>query len=102
MQGDFADLNRAMCDYYTANKDRVMQGSTRLIQLGVYNIEIRLNGTGGSIVSSLGGGANHQYSAAINGMESLLLALACSGVDVTTPKVKEAIETTVDAISNQY
>lgn len=37
----------------------------------------------------------------IDGLEALILACACSGVDVQSPEFLEAIETAVDAISNQ-
>ncbi len=41
-------------------------------------------------------------TAAIDGMESLILALACAGQDVKSPQFIEAIQTTLDAIGNQY
>ena len=39
---------------------------------------------------------------ALNGVESLLLALATAGVDVSTPQFMEAVETAVESISNNY
>ncbi len=42
------------------------------------------------------------YKAAVDTLESLILALACQGVDVTTDAFKEAIDTTIDAIANNY
>jgi hypothetical protein len=41
-----------------------------------------------------------QLNAAIDGMESLILAMACNGVDITTEKMKQAICTAVEAINN--
>jgi len=43
-----------------------------------------------------------QYNAAIDGIESLLLAMACIGVDLNDLKIIEAIETAVDACSNNF
>ena len=58
----------------------------------------------GSIVSDLREpktAANRQYNAAIDGLESLILAHACAGVDVESPAYVEGIETAVDAIANR-
>ena len=46
--------------------------------------------------------ARAEYNAAIDGMESFLLALACAGVDVLDPAFKVAINTAVDAIANHF
>ena len=56
----------------------------------------------GSIVSDLEPktAANRQYNAAIDGLESLILAHAFAGVDVESPAYLEGIETAVDAIAN--
>lgn len=45
-----------------------------------------------------------QYNAALDGLESLLLALVGAGVidQQEDPKVNEAIQTTLDAIVNTY
>lgn len=42
------------------------------------------------------------YNTAIDGMESLVLALACEGFEVISPKFMSAIQTTVDAIGNHF
>ncbi len=41
-----------------------------------------------------------EYNAAIDGLESLILAHACAGVDVASKKYVEGIETALDAILN--
>ena len=46
--------------------------------------------------------ANRQYNAAVDGLESLILAHACAGVDVESPAYVEGIETAVDAIANHF
>lgn len=40
------------------------------------------------------------YHAAIDTLESFLLALACAGYDMNDSKMKEAIQTTIDSIDN--
>jgi hypothetical protein len=40
------------------------------------------------------------YNAVINGIESFLLALACEGVDISTPAFGVALQTAVDAAAN--
>jgi hypothetical protein len=58
----------------------------------------------GSITSDLRAprtAANRQFNAAIDGLESLILAHACAGIDVESPAYIEGIETAVEAIANQ-
>lgn len=42
-----------------------------------------------------------EYDAAIDGMESLILALACAGVDLNAPLAQEAVETAFESIVNR-
>lgn len=42
------------------------------------------------------------YNAAVDGMESLLLALACTGINVTEVRYQQAVQTVLDAIGNHY
>jgi hypothetical protein len=44
--------------------------------------------------------AQRPYNAAIDGLESLILAQACAGVDIETPAYLEGVETAVEAIFN--
>lgn len=37
----------------------------------------------------------------IDALESLLLSLACEGVDISTPAFEVAVQTSLDAIGNQ-
>ena len=46
--------------------------------------------------------ADRLGNAAIDGLESLILAHACAGIDVESPAYVEGIETAVDAISHQF
>lgn len=46
------------------------------------------------------GAADRLYNAAIDSLESLILAHACAGIDVASPAYIEGIETAVEAIGN--
>ena len=80
------------------------------IQLPCYGITITLvreNGAdkpgSGAITSDLraaGTAVNRQFNAAIDGLEALILAHACAGVDVESPAYVEGVETAVEAIAN--
>jgi len=83
----------------------------RKIKLPCYGITVTLarenaveEPGAGSIVSDLreaDTAANRQYNSAIDGLEALILAHACAGVDVESPAYLEGIETAVDAIGNR-
>ena len=85
----------------------------RTIRLPCFGVTIRLdrNNTvqtsgAGTIASDLKVSGNtavdREYSAAIDGLESLILAHACAGVDVKSPAYVEGIETAVEAIANHF
>ena len=84
---------------------------TRVIRLPCFGIEIRLvwengpeNPGEGTITSDLRDQGDaievRQYNAAIDSLESLILAHACAGVDVESPAYVEGLETAVEAIGN--
>jgi hypothetical protein len=91
-----------------AASDRVV---ARKIQLPCFGITVTLareNGVeepgSGSIVSDLREpetAANRRYNSAVDGLEALILAHACAGIDVESPAYLEGIETAVDAIANR-
>lgn len=73
------------------------------IKLPSYGIEVCISGDGatGSIKSDLHDkGVGKDYNHAIDGLESLILAHACAGIDIESPAYLEGIETAVDAITN--
>ena len=79
----------------------------RIIRLPVGGMEIHLQrentdekSGGGSITSQLKEPGNDFYNAAIDGMESLILAHACAGIDVRSPAYIKGIETAIDAVAN--
>ena len=88
----------------------------KTIKLPVHGIEITLGDkdpesttgayNGGSLTSNLfeSGAYAHLSQSEIrrewDAVESFLLALAVAGVDVESPAVLEALETTVEAVSN--
>ena len=57
---------------------------------------------GGTIKSNLhdDAGDSEEYDGAMHGIESLVLALACAGVDVQTSVFKEALEGAIEACAN--
>jgi hypothetical protein len=85
----------------------------RTIVLPCFGIVIRLAeatpsrpSLAGEITSDLhkgdsGGEDDSQYEAAIDGIESLILAHACAGMDITAPAYIEGIETAVEAASSR-
>jgi hypothetical protein len=83
----------------------------RTIQLPCFGITVRLDrpntaktlGTG-MVVSDLKGpgktAVQRLFNSAVDGLESLILAHACAGVDIESPAYIEGIETAVEAIAN--
>ena len=84
------------------------------IELGIGGIVLECNAdhmmfnSGATITSDLHTFENRddveeaKYNAAIDGLESLILAHACANVDVTSRDYKYGIEVALDAISNKY
>jgi hypothetical protein len=72
----------------------------KTITLPVYGIVVTLGDGGGSITSELHEDVEpNEYNAAIDGVESLILAHACAGVNVESSGYLEGIETAVNAIA---
>lgn len=76
-----------------------------VIDLKCYGIIVTLDGRGeGSIVSDLketdGPQINMEFNAAMDGIESLVLAQACMGCDIASPAYLEALESAVEACTN--
>jgi len=81
----------------------------KIINLPVYGIVVELFpdiNAGG--ISSTGLKTIHNdegdelYNAAMDGIESMILAHACAGVDISSPKYLEGIETAVNACANNF
>jgi len=82
------------------------------IKLPCYGIVVHTDGEGaGSITSDLHDTLESnpelaetldEYNAAIDGLESLILAHACAGIDITSPAYLEGIETAEAAIGNNF
>jgi len=84
-----------------------------MIHLPCFSITIRLERintaktpAAGAIVSDLKSpgktAVDRRYNAAVDGLESLILAQACAGVDVKSPAYLEGIETAVETIANHF
>ncbi len=85
----------------------------REIRLPCYGITIRLHrpnsahrpgaGTIATDLKTLGkAAADKQYNAAIDGLESLILAHVCAGINVESPAYVEGVEMALDAIANHF
>ena len=78
----------------------------RTIKTNVFGITVYIDEAGGGkIVSELkdeSDNDNVQYASAIDAVESLILAHACAGIDITSPAYLEGVETTIETISNLY
>jgi hypothetical protein len=77
----------------------------KIINLPIYGIRVTIDKDGcGTITSDLETKEkaieDKDYNSAMDGIESLLLACACSGVNIETPAFLEAIETAVESCSN--
>lgn len=82
-----------------------MSVATKRIDFGGHYIEIELDGEGsGNLTSNLKDVISldliNGYELAIDGLEALVLAQACAGIDVTTKEYARALEVAVEAISN--
>jgi hypothetical protein len=67
-----------------------------------FNLSVDTDTKQGSIGSNAieGEDPNPEYEAAIDAIESLILAHACSGIPVTCPEYIEGIYTTLEALAN--
>ncbi len=72
------------------------------IETGVYGIIVSCAADGSGTISSdlHSPSSGPEFLAAIDALESLVLAHACSGIDICSPAYLEGIETAVDAITN--
>lgn len=79
----------------------------RIITLPIYGIIVTFFvGGSATIKSDLHDGTaqtiHAQYDAAMNAVESMILAHAVAGIDIESPAYLEGIETAVDKIFNEY
>ena len=78
------------------------------IELPLYGIKVTLENLNeteelsGTITSDLHTKQSEDelYNSSMDGIESLILACACSGIDIETPAFLEAIETAVESCAN--
>lgn len=77
---------------------------SKLITLPCYGIVVEVEGKGGRITSCLHDKNderdNDEYNAGMDAIESLILAHACSGVDIESRTYIEGIHTAVEACAN--
>lgn len=78
----------------------------REIKLPCFGIKVELTNDGAVTISSdlfegFGMG-DHEVTCALDGIESIILAHACAGVDITTDAYIEGIETAVQTVMDRW
>lgn len=89
---------------YLKRDENLSTNTSREIRLAAYDIVIALLPQGGGVIESSlhGDDDSSEATAALDGLESMILAHAVAGIDVSLPAYLEGIETAVDAIWNRY
>ncbi len=77
------------------------------IELPCFGIIVIVNNGRGTITSTglitkYNDDEDKEYDAAMNGIESMILAHACAGVNINTPEYIEGIETAVNSCVHNY
>ena len=81
------------------------------IDLGGHQIEVKLDGKGGGKLTSTlkdleaaeqGDDDVIEYNIAIDGLEALVLAQACAGVNIQTQEYTNAVAVAVEAIQHEF
>lgn len=75
------------------------------IELKDFGVIVEVDGGAGTITSTLKDNDlehDDHYNVAIDAVESMILSCACAGVDIKSSQFTEALQTTLDAIYNQY
>lgn len=80
-----------------------MAGTFKEIQLPVHGIcvTVYLDGSG-TISSELGTGSDQSDKAIVDTIESLVLALACAGVDIASPEFVAGLSSGIESVSNKW
>jgi hypothetical protein len=78
-----------------------------VIELPIFGIVVTLIDGGGSITTTELQTEHHDeedelYNAAMDGIESMILAHACAGIDITTPAYIIGIKDAVNACAHNY
>lgn len=89
------------------NNPSVPAPELKTIKLPCYSIVIELNGKSGALTSALHDGEAEEgddslYDAAADAVESMILAHAIAGIDVTSEAYVKGVVTAVDSITNAY
>ena len=75
------------------------------IILPIYGIKVSIDEKGGGIIKSelyidSNDKEDDAYNSAIDGIEAMILACACAGIDIEDKRFIEAITTSVEAVAN--
>jgi hypothetical protein len=109
--GEGVDHKLNLCEECHGTGDEEPPTKERLLTLHCYGIVVHLTGDGGGSISSdlkedIDTVCSEEameatiFNAAMDGIESMILAHAIAGIDVTTPAYLEGIETAVQACGN--
>ena len=80
----------------------------KTIETDCFGITVTLDGKGGGALTSDMHDTEQTditarlYNAAVDGLEAMILAQACAGVDITDPKYLDGIETAVQKIATAF
>lgn len=76
------------------------------IKLPCFGIVVQLDGAGGGRIDSElhadARPAEHKLAGALDGIESMILAHACAGIDIASPAYLQGIETAVEKAYNTW
>ena len=74
---------------------------TKTIKTGVFGITVHMHGNEGTIESALHDPeGSKEFNAMMDAIESMVLAHALAGVDITSHAYMEGLETALDACGN--
>ena len=75
-----------------------------VLEFGSDRIEVTVTNKSGTIHSNLKSDreVDREKDSFVDGMESLLLALACAGINLRSRKVQEAVQTVLDKMSQMW
>ncbi len=81
--------------------------TTIRFNVGEHHVLIKLQDGSGALETDFKAGerrseGDEAYDHAIDGIESLLLAHACAGVDVQSPKYIEGLERALESLANHF
>ncbi|MBN3776890.1 hypothetical protein G3O06_04805 [Burkholderia sp. Ac-20345] len=104
LEGTAPMLDVGALQAYLERDEKPRANGSREIRLAAYDIVITLLPQGGGVIESSlhDDDDSSEAKAALDGLESMMLAHAVAGIDIRLPAYLEGIETAVEAIWNRY